>query len=120
MEQPQKNLPVKFNARNLSWRGFIAIVFCLSMLSYSYSEMTKTNVPATQAEIDEVLAAAKVDKRPHIADKLEQELSKTPNPKVWQLNRIKYKLGLTYVDSESYKENLELKKLQKKIKESTE
>lgn len=120
MEQPQKSWTAKFNAKNLSWRGFIAIVFCLSMLTYSYSEMTKTNVLATQAEIDEVIAAAKVDKRPQIADKLEQELSKTPNPKVWQLNRIKDKLGLTYVDSEKFKESSELKKLQKKIKETNE
>jgi hypothetical protein len=80
------------------------VIFCLGVLAFSYIELGKTNVPATQEEIAELKAAAKADKRPEISGKLENELNMTPNPKVWQLNNMKEKLGLTYIDSESSKE----------------
>lgn len=105
-----------FPNKTISWRGITAILFTLSVLSYSYSVVTETNVPASQMEIDRVIAAAKADKRAQVAAKLQEALNSTPQPKVWQLHKIKYQLGLTYVDSEDYKADAELKLIEKNLK----
>lgn len=109
---PQARLPGK----SISWRGVVAILFTLSIMSYSYSVVTETNVPASQTEIDRLVNAAKADKRAQVAAQLQAELRNHPNPKIWQLHRIKYKLGLSYVDSQDYQEQAELQAIEKNLK----
>jgi hypothetical protein len=104
MKNPNNHQPSKWVIKKFTRLKRYLVIFCLGVLAFSYIELGKTNVPATQEEIAALKAAAKVDKRPEISGKLESELNMTPNPKVWQLNNIKEKLGLTYIDSESSKE----------------
>ena len=84
--------------RRFSKRGRYMIIFCVLVLTFTYYQVGKTNIPATQQEIAQLRAAALVDDRPIVLEKLDKELSLNPHPKVWELNRIKEKLGLTYVD----------------------
>ncbi len=103
MKNPENHMPSKGFIKNFSRLKRYLVIFCLGVLAFSYIELGKTNVPATQEEIAALKAVAKVDKRPEIAGKLDHELTMTPNPKVWQLNNMKEKLGLTYIDSENQK-----------------
>jgi hypothetical protein len=105
MKNPDDHKKTKGLTTKLARLRPYLVLFCLAVLALSYMQLSKTNVPATQEEIAELKAAAKVDKRPEISEKLEGELNVTPNPKVWQLNNMKEKLGLTYIDSERLKED---------------
>jgi hypothetical protein len=104
MENPNNHQPSKWVIKKFTRLKRYLVIFCLGVLAFSYIELGKTNVPATQEEIAALKAAAKVDKRPEISEKLENELNMNPNPKVWQLNNMKEKLGLTYIDKERSKE----------------
>lgn len=84
--------------RRMPKRARYMIIFCLIILGITYYQVSKTNAPASQQAIAELRAAALVDDRPIIAEKLDKELTLNPHPKVWQLNNIKEKLGLKYVD----------------------
>jgi endo-1,4-beta-mannosidase len=100
MENSEQQKPRKKIVIKLSKLKPYLIWFCVLVLGLSYYQISKTTVPAPKAEIEELKKAAEVDKRPIVAEKLDKELAVKPHPKVWELNQMKEKLGLTYVDKE--------------------
>jgi hypothetical protein len=107
MENAEQQKPRKQIVIKLSKLKPYLIWFCVLILGLCYYQVGKTTKPAPKEEIEELKKAAEIDKRPIVAEKLDKELSAKPNPKIWELNHIKEKLGLTYVDKEEKKKKSE-------------